>query len=715
MSKTLHLIFFLLFSLATIIFGQETSATLQAFRIREHIEIDGDLDEDAWEEAPLISNFTQRRLNEGQPATEKTEVSILFNETHLYIGISAYDSDPEGIIAKESARDFDWGTEDNFEIILGPFDDNRSGYLFVINPNGAMADVLVTDGGRGFNKDWNGVWDVAVEIDEEGWFAEIEIPFSTFKFPDRDTQIWALNMERNIRRKNEQVLWQGWSRDYDLEQLAHAGKLIGLKGIRSASKWELKPYATAGIEKEKEENRKEKLDIGSDINFQITPTMKFNFTLNTDFSQVEADREEINLTRFSLFFPEKRDFFLEGKNLFQFNLGSDVQTFYSRRIGLFQRREVPLIAGARVVGRAGNSNLGALSIQAAERDSLPTTNFSVVRFKQDILDESSVGFIVTSRSDKNNNNLLYGIDARYRTSELFENKNFEFGAAISQSFEVDQANRNNTGWYTYFAYPNDRIYFMSSVSRIMNNFNPDIGFLRRKNYKLYYSELEFTPRPDWFSLIESFPIKPFEIEYYLTDSNNELESVYFEVAPMAIQFTSGDNFEFNIQRFYDRLDQSFEIIDDVEIDPEEYWFTRYELGAETYEGRRLFSELQYSWGDFYNGRRNEFEVNLGLNIHEQLNLSADWERNYIKIDDKSFTTDEIGGRLEYAFSPRLTTSLFNQWNNEDDEIILNFRVNWIPKSGSFFYFVVNQEYTTDGKIAVQNTTVLSKLTWLFSF
>lgn len=714
--------FKILFSLLSIVIvlngfvlGQSSKPnSITAYRITEKIEIDGDHDEDAWDEATYISNFTQRELDEGQPATEETRVAVLYNDTHLYIGVEALESNPEGIIAKESRRDFSWQSEDNFEIILGPFDDKRSGYLFVVNPNGAIADVLVTDDGAGFNRDWNGVWQAAVEIDDEGWFIEIEIPFSTLKFPDSDEQVWALNMERNIRRKNEQVLWQGWSRDYDLEKLSQAGTLTGLKGIRSATKWELKPYITAGIEKERGEKRKEKWDIGGDLNYQLSPIMKLNVTLNTDFSQVEADREEINLSRFDLFFPEKRDFFLDGKNLFEFNLGSSAQTFYSRRIGLKNRKEIPILGGARITGKAGDTNIGLLSIQEAEKDSLHSTNYSVIRVKQNILDQSNIGFIVTSKNNTKRHSLLYGVDANYRTSDLFENKNFAVGAAISQSFIKNEKNKDNTGYYAYATYPNDNIYFQLSTSRIMQNYNPEVGFLRRKDYKLYSSELELNPRPDWFSFIKSIPVKPFEIDYYISDSDNELESMEFEFSPIGVEFASGDAAEFNILRLFDKPTETFEIIDELFIPAAEYWYTRYEIAAETFEGRRLFSELQYSWGDFYSGERREFEINLGLNLHERLNLSADWERNYIKLSSETFTTDEIGSRLEYAFNPTLNTSIFSQWNNEDEEMILNFRINWIPRAGSFFYFVVNQEYATGNTFSAINTTVLTKLTWLFS-
>ena len=337
--KYLQLLFlsFLPFFISTAALKAQNSIpnTLKATKTNENIVIDGDLDEDAWDDAQGITNFTQRELDNGKPASENTHVIILYDSEYLYIGIEANDSEPGKIIATESRRDFDWGSDDNIEIVLGPFNNKRDAYLFVINPNGAIADALISDDGKTTNKDWNGVWQAKVTIDEEeGWEAEIAIPFSTLKFPENNEQTWALNIERNIRRKNEQVLWQGWSRDYDLENISQAGQLTGLYNISGKKRWQFKPFITAGLEHRNSNPNTGQFQLGGDINYLISPQMKLNLTLNTDFSQVEYDREQINLTRFSVLFPEKRDFFLEGQKLFEFNLGDGAQTFYSRRIGL---------------------------------------------------------------------------------------------------------------------------------------------------------------------------------------------------------------------------------------------------------------------------------------------------------------------------------------------------------------------------------------------
>jgi len=282
--------------------------------------------------------------------------------------------------------------------------------------------------------------------------------------------------------------------------------------------------------------------LGGDINYLISPKMKLNITINTDFSQVESDRYEVNLTRFSLFYPEKRDFFLEGKNLFEFNLGHDAQVFYSRSIGLHNQKEVPIIGGLRLVGKAGKTNLGLMSIQTVSRDTLPTTNFSVMRMKQDIFEQSNIGLIITSRIDAGHYNYVYGLDAHYSTSEFLGDKNLEMGTAFSQSFTENQSDKNNIGYKAYLSYPNDFAEFDLYVFTINKNFNPEIGFLRRKNYRLYYSELQFNPRPSFLPLVKNLEIKPFELEYYFTDQTNELESIEVEFRPLGFELKSGDKF-----------------------------------------------------------------------------------------------------------------------------------------------------------------------------
>lgn len=689
---------------------------LVALKVDRAPKVDGILDDECWIRAERIANFTQRELNEGEPASEKTEVAAVYTSSVLYFGVWCYDKEPDKIVAKEMKRDFRHWSEDNFEIIIDTYHDQRNGYLFIINPNGAREDVLITDEGRNENRAWNGVWDVAVKVTDEGWFAEFEIPFATLKFSNQKKQIWGINFERNIRRKNEQVLWQGWSRDYELEMVSHAGTLVGLAGVSGGNLLEIKPYITAGVQKVSGENTEYVARIGGDLNYLLTSNLKLNVTLHTDFAQIESDRARINLSRFSLYYPEKRDFFLEGSGSFDFSLGGRTKVFYSRRIGIKDGEEIPIIGGVRLTGKEGGTNIGLLSIQTAKEGNEPTTNYSVVRLKQDVFGQSYVGMITTAKNSSDTSNYVYGVDFGYASSKLFGDKNVRFGGAITQSHSMDQSNQRNNAYRLYLSLPNDFIEYDLAYYVVQNNFNPEVGFLRRSNYKHLYTELQFNPRPSFLPWIRVMEFKPIDVDYYWTDDTNELESIGSEWRPLGFGTKSGEWFEYNIQRFYDRLSEPFEIHDDVELPMGKYWYTRHEIQFHTFRGRKVVFGGETSWGGYYSGDRTSSVVMLQLNLNKHLNVSADYEWNNLEFPEGNFTTHETGGKVEYAFNPKLFTSLYGQWNNEDEEILLNFRLSWIPKIGSDFYLAVNQKISTAGsKLKVEDTVVLSKLVWRFAY
>jgi hypothetical protein len=317
--------------------------TLSTYYTEEKINIDGCFTETSWKNAIRISNFTQREPDEGKAISEPTFAAMLYNKNTLYIGLWAYDSHPEKILAKDMARDGRWGTSDNFEINISTYNDNRNSFLFVVTPSGLRGDALLTDEGVGFNEDWNGVWDVAVQRNDSGWFAEIIIPFSTLKFPEKIAQIWGLNIERNIKYKNEQACWQGWSRNFSVFKISQGGSLAGLENIKGNQLAEFKPFITAGVQKLSNNQLDKTLKIGGDVNINFTSTTRLNLTVNTDFSQVESDRVPINLTRFSVYMPEKRSFFIENKDLFEFNMPGGLYSFYSRRIGIDNGEQIPIL------------------------------------------------------------------------------------------------------------------------------------------------------------------------------------------------------------------------------------------------------------------------------------------------------------------------------------------------------------------------------------
>src|SRR6266542_3093504 len=513
-----------LFSLIQSCEAQHSSPdTLAAQRIEASIHFDGNPNEAIWESAQHINNFTQRELNFGEPASEKTKTAILYDNNNLYIGVWCYQKNAEKIAAKYMSRDFDYESDDIFGVLISPFNDGRNGYLFIINPNAARADLQVS--WENDNIDWNGVWDAKTTRNDKGWFAEIEIPFNTFQFRRDSVKTWAINFGRKISYKNEEDRWQGWSRDYSFENFSNTGILIGIRDIGYAKHFEFKPYGLGGFKKNANQKTSYPGKLGADLNVNITPTLKLNLTTNTDFAQVEVDKIQANLTRFNLYYPEKREFFLESANNFEVYLGNNNQIFYSRKIGIQDLQPVNIIGGARLFGKVGRSNIGFLSLETGKVDSIPATNNTVFRYKYDIGKQSYIGGIITSKINSNIANEVIGVDANYTTSSFLKNKNLVIAGLIAGSVDNYKTKNNSLAYRVYCDYPNDLIDHYVGISSAQQNFNPELGFLTRENY----------------------------------------------------------NYEFNLQQSYDRLDNEFDLTDSAIIPSGKYHMHNTELQFATYQ------------------------------------------------------------------------------------------------------------------------------------
>jgi hypothetical protein len=692
-----------------------TPDKLQALRVETPVKLDGVLDEEAWAKAPRISNFTQRELVENAPATERTEVAVVFNGKDMTIGVWCFDSQPDQIVAQKMKWDFDYGTDDNFEIVIDTYGDKRNAYFFAVNPNASQADSLIMDNGRKTNSDWNGVWYAAATKTAKGWFAEIRIPFSTLKFSAATEQTWGINFERNVRHKREQVRWQGWSRDSSLGQISRAGTLEGLRDLARMGIFEFRPYAVAGAEKEREIAAVRKFDAGLDFSYLVNPTVKMDFTINPDFAQVESDQMIVNLTRFSISLPEKRQFFLESQSFFDFSLGR-ARPFYSRRIGIVQGHEAPILGGARFLGKMGGTTLGAMVLQTSRTDFANSTNFSLVRLKQDLGEESSVGLLAIGSVQAGHFNGTGGVDALFSTSKLFGDKNFQLGGAFAATYTSGIEDTTGSAHRLFVSFPNDLIEFDGSWERVGLGFNPEVGFLSRRSYQVFETEFKISPRPKFLPWVKQMEFKPLELSYYLDDVTHEMQSVYMEFRPLGLSLKSGDSFEFNIQRNAENLTEEFEIRDGFLIPAGRYWTNRGEFQVETFEGRPVTLSAGVNWGRFYDGSSTEWEADLGWKPSRHFSASAGYQRNDIRLPAGGFAIDEILGRLNFSVNPRLYGSVFGQWNNDDDEILFNFRVTWIPKPGAILYFVLNQfGDTLDPRGWRMNKTVaMVKFVWYFS-
>ncbi len=721
MKRIIRFLFlFLLFPL--VIFCQEPqkgSNSLAAQYSKEKLNLDGKLDENAWQQAPKISHFTQKELNEGEPATEKTRVSVVYTTKNLYVGVRCFDNNPSRIIAKDLRRDFTSSDDDNFKIILDTYNDNRNGFLFITNPNGARRDGQVLNNGNNVNISWDGVWDVETQITDKGWFAEIKIPFTTLKYDaGRKKQIWGINFERNIRRKREKVLWQGWSRDYSLNQVNQAGKLLGLDKLLDKDFVEVKPYGLGGGQTNQgdEESR---FNLGGNVNYLITPTVKAQLTVNTDFAQVEADPQKIELTRFPLRFPEKRSFFLEGKDYFSMGFGGNrIEPFYSRRIGLTKdRKKIPILAGTRVLGKVRNTTLGFMSLQTGNYDQLASsTNYTVANWRQNVLRQSTVGAMTINKFDEGGWHTTTGINGQYRTSRFLKGKNLNVTGALVHTRNSGEKYKPDANAYRFsFQYPNDKLTVFASYQSAPEEFQPEVGLRRRPDFREAFGTMRIKPRPGGLTAwIQQFRFIPFTITYDYFHGSGELQTFSWNIQPLGFDTRSGESFGFSINRSGEGVRKRFNFREGIGVPEGTYWETRYNIDFSTFPGRTISGKADVSWGGFFGGRSIESAYSLRWRANKHLDVVADYEKNWVYLPEGYFDTDLIGARLKYAINPDLFGSLYTQWNDRDELANLNFRLEWIPKIGTNFYFIVNQNFNTKhSDWRNEKLTILGKVIWRF--
>lgn len=682
-------------------------------KIKEKIKLDGILNEKVWGSADKISSFTQREPKNGEPSTERTEVAFCYDDEKLYIGVWCYDQNPTQIIRKGMRRDFENWRDDTFSLVLDPYNDKTSGYVFIINSNGARRDGILSKFGN-VNYNWNGIWDTEAKLTNEGWFAEIEIPFSTLNFPEKEIQEWGINFKRDIRHKVEEVLWQGWNLNSNVTNLQNAGKIIFNEKISGNSILDIKPYGLIGGEHNRDNNNRILHKIGGDANMSIAQNLKLSLTVNTDFAQVESDELKVNLTRFSMYFPEKRDFFLESNNIFDFNLAEEGGSlFYSRRIGIINNQLVPIVAGAKLIGRIDNTAFGIISIQTDKVEENPSTNSSVLRLEQSIGEKLKIGGMFTSLINQSRKNFVYGADLNFTTNEFMGDKNLIIAGRFAQTNTSDKNNNHNNAISLGLVYPNNFIETGLIYTQIQNNFNAELGFVNRTNIKNLSYNLELRPRLN-NGIVKNFYFQPISLNSYWTDETNQLESMSLRIVPFGISFSSGDFISININRKYDRLDQGFSITDGFDFGPGMYWFNNYSIEINTYGGRPLTSWLWAQFGKYYDADYLNLYGFWAYNFNANLNVNASYSLNKLTKNSNEFVDHKITTRIDYSFNPKLGSSLYAQYSDYYDEILINFRINWIPIVGSDLYFVVNQSFSrTNPKWTLENTTIISKFIWRF--
>jgi hypothetical protein len=671
---------------------------LRALRVSETIQIDGHLDESAWARAEPATDFRQEEPNEGQPATERTEVRILFDDRNLYIGIRAFDSDAARIQARDLTRDSDLSNDDKVEILLDTYHDRRNAYRFAVNPFGTQQDALITDEGRDINRSWDAPWISEGRRDPAGWTVEIAIPLSNLRFREGE-DVWGLNFARVLRRKKEENLWTAWKREFGLERVSQAGELVGVGEIKRRRLLEFKPYATGGWEVGIPQVGRPGFNAGvfgtaglEVARVGLTPSLTAEFTVNPDFGQTEADQQVVNLTRFSVFFPEKREFFLEDFGIFLFGRETINQLFFTRRIGLTEDGErVPLDYGVKVTGKLGPYNVGFLQVQQRQlgdpaSGGIPRQQFTVARVKRDILKRSYIGAIFLNREGgvTHSYNRGAGVDAEFNLTDYWQVKGF-LAATQTPGLRSGFVSGRITSQYE-----TDRFRLEAIWESIGPNYNPEMGFAERTGVRQYFVQGAYKPRPKFLrKQVRQMEFQTF-LEYYEDYRTGKLQTRETHVSWSTLFQNSSELQVTFLHDTTDVLTRPFEIRPGIVIPPGAYHFNRPSVQYESDFSKRVIFGVSEQWGDFYSGTRSESEVSLTLRPTDHLLLSVDDTYNLVRLPQGDFSTNLLAGRASYNFSRKLLTNVFVQLNSSAQLTAINARLRYIFRPHSDFYFIYNQ-------------------------
>ncbi len=700
----------------------------------EQITLDGALDEPVWRNAQPAADFIQVDPQNGQPATEQTEVRIAFDRDALYIGVTAFDSEPDKWLGFQRRRDEFLQSDDRFMWVIDTFLDARTGYFFEMNPSGLMADALL--GVNGQNRQWDGIWNARALHTNFGWTLEIQIPFRTLNF-DPETDTWGINFQRTVRRKNEDSLWTGWGRNQSLQRLTNAGRVTGISNVSQGHGLDIKLYGLATGQATPATGQpamKADASAGLDVFYNPTPLLRTVLTINTDFAQTEVDQRQVNLTRFSLFFPEKRDFFLDGATFFDFGSPTTgdllVNPFFSRQVGLGADavtggiRPQTINFGTKLTGQVGGQDVGLLHVQTGEDTGLIGEEFTVARVKRRLLRQSYVGAMYTrrdGRGDAREARNTIGLDARFATNRFRGSQNLAFtGWAI----RAPQAGIS-TGGSSFGAtldYPNDRWTAKLDARSVGEHFDPAIGFVTRRNYRRYTPTLTFAPRPRNSRVIRQYTYTVTgDVQ---TDLSNDTIVRSLDVQPFGITMQSQDSVSVLVSTRHERLDQPFVIRRGPGLRPislpigAEYDFTRVRGTWQTANRRTIAFGGRVENGSFYSGNRLETVANLTLRIRPGyiVYLTSEWNR--IRLAEGSLNTRLYRVVAETQFTPFMALVNNVQYDTVSGVAGWQSRFRWIARPGNDIYVVYTHNWLdTPGldRFVTQDKRIATKLLYTYRF
>ena len=714
----------------------EALRAVYAVRVDKGPRMDGRLDDAVWQEAKPIEGFVQRDPGYWTPSTERTVARIVYDNEKLYFGFECYDSEPQRIVANNMRRDSEvWG-DDNVQILLDTYNDRQTGMFFFVNSLGAKRDLILSQEGRTYNSDWDCVWEAKGSRHNKGWSVEVAIPFDQMRFKEEEDAVWGINLARFIARKTEAtaiMIGQRSASSLQRYRTADLAELRGLKDLKTKRVFQVKPYVLPGASKDflaTNPSATSSFESGMDVRYGLTPNMTLDLSYNTDFAQVEGDQEQVNLTQFPTFFPEKREFFLEGSTLFDFGeaattRGGDTRPptilFYSRRIGLESGQPVPILLGSKLSGKTGKTSVGvinALTDSKTRQDGsvIQRSNFSVFRVKQDVWARSNVGAIFVN---KQTNVPGSGWDAYNRAGGV----DFSFSPTKTLNFQGFYART----WDSAIMDTDDARFFQARYS----------GALFSGQVKLVDIEENFQPRAGYINRRAGLiGLRRYEVETRVRAQPNNIKGIrYISAGPRVRLFTDRDN---NVKfwdtrlTWYTRLKpgdylkfiatQTHDVVErmfrpskkrpNVIIPQDTYDFTQIVVGISPSRSRKLRPAIDFEYGTYYTGKRYGIEMETAYRPSGQLSIETEYVINWLRLPQDNFNVQTLSNRLIYSFSTDFYVKLFAQWNNDRELASVNFLVNYRFKPGSDIYLVYDQGFDTISGLEDRSRALLVKVSYM---
>jgi hypothetical protein len=640
--------------------------------------VDGVLDDPAWQDATILRDFVQRVPYSDQPASDPTEVRLLRDDSFIYVGAYMW-QDPASLRRNKLRRHDSLPQDDTIEVIFDTFHDHLRGYIFLTNPNGAKHDTQV-DGFKGFNNDWEEVWDVRVTVQPDGWCAEFRIPVRVLRFqPGRD--VWGFNVQRRIQSKQEWDYWSPVPAQYDVSHLGFGGDLSGFGDLRQQRNLQVIPaLVPTRLSAEGISEARYDVEPSLDVKYVLGSNMTLDLTANTDFAQVEADDTQVNLTRFSLFFPEKREFFLESASVFDFGVSGDTQVFFSRRIGIAEGQAVPILGGARLTQKVGRYDIGLMTMQTQDSTQLDSTSYSVARLRRGLYGRSTIGAIFTNADRHGYDNRAFGVDTSLWLSSNVQLEGFVAATRGSDAGPEAAAHR--------FAleYETDPWGLSFSEKTVGAGFDPGIGYVRRRDIRSFDAtgRRRYRPNRSWSRYIDIRGNLT-----YLTDTGGTLltriASLEFDnVRP------SGAGFGFKYVRQFEQLTEDFGIMPGITIPLAPYRFQQGTVDVSSANSRRVSARAAYSWGSFYGGSQQEIEASNTTHFSRHFRTTFQYEYNRVRLPQGNFSTSVARMRVNYSFNPDVSIGGLLQWNSTAREYSANIVLRFIYGRDSNLYLVFNE-------------------------